>query len=32
MFQSEFLGVGFLFILLSQAFEDRHFTEREMSF
>jgi hypothetical protein len=32
MFQSEFLGVGFLFILLSQAFKDRHFTEREMSF
>jgi hypothetical protein len=25
MFQSEFSGVGFLFITLSQAFEDRHF-------
>jgi hypothetical protein len=29
MFQSEFSGVGFLFITLSQAFEDRHFTKRE---
>jgi hypothetical protein len=28
-FQSEFSGVGFLFITLSQAFEDRHFTKRE---
>jgi hypothetical protein len=27
MFQSEFSGVGFLFITLSQAFEDRHFTK-----
>ena len=27
--QSEFLGVGFLFMHFSQAFEDRHFTERE---
>ena len=27
--QSEFLGVGFLFMHFSQAFEDRHFTKRE---
>ena len=27
--QSEFLGVGFLFMYFSQAFEDRHFTKRE---
>jgi len=27
--QSEFLGVGFLFMSFSQAFEDRHFTKRE---
>jgi hypothetical protein len=25
--QSEFLGVGFLFMYFSQAFEDRHFTK-----
>ena len=25
-------GVGFVFTLFSQAFEDRHFTEREISF
>jgi hypothetical protein len=31
-FQSEFLEVGFLFMPLSQAFEDGHFTEREVSF
>ncbi len=31
-FQSEFLGVGFLFIHFSQAFEDRHFTKRELLF
>ena len=30
--QSEFLGVGFLFMLFSQAFEDRHFTKRELLF
>src|SRR4029077_20335278 len=29
MFQSEFSGVGFLFMYSSQAFEDRHFTKRE---
>jgi hypothetical protein len=29
--QSEFFGVGFLFMPLSQAFEDRHFREREIS-
>jgi len=29
MFQSEFPRVGFLFIPLSQAFKDRHFTKRE---
>src|SRR6266576_4427153 len=29
--QSEFLGVGFLFMHFSQAFEDRHFREREIS-
>src|SRR4029077_13422212 len=28
--QSEFLGVGLLFMSFSQAFEDRHFTQREM--
>src|SRR4029077_2553632 len=27
MFQSEFSGVGFLFMYSSQAFEDRHFTK-----
>ena len=27
--QSEFLGLGFLFMHFSQAFEDRHFTKRE---
>jgi hypothetical protein len=32
MFQPEFSGVGFLFITLSQAFEDRHFTRREITF
>jgi hypothetical protein len=32
MFQSEFSGVGFLFMPLSQAFEDRHFTKRELLF
>ena len=26
IFQSEFVGVGFLFMLFSQAFENRHFT------
>jgi hypothetical protein len=29
MFQSELSEVGFLFMQLSQAFEDRHFTKRE---
>ncbi len=29
--QSEFLGVGFLFMHFSQVFEDRHFREREIS-
>jgi hypothetical protein len=29
MFQSEFSGVGFLFITLSQVFEDQHFTKRQ---
>jgi hypothetical protein len=28
--QSEFLGVGFLFMYSSQAFEDRHFTKHEL--
>jgi hypothetical protein len=28
--QSEFLGAGFLFMHFSQAFEDRHFREREL--
>ena len=28
-FQSGFSGVGFLFMSLSQAFEDRHFRKRE---
>ena len=32
IFHSEFLGVGFLFMLLSQAFEDRHFRKGEISF
>src|SRR5258705_6870223 len=32
IFQSEFLRVRFLFMLLSQAFEDRHFRKREISF
>src|SRR6266550_4573047 len=32
MFQSEFLGVGFLFMHFSQAFEDRHFRNREIRF
>jgi hypothetical protein len=32
MFQSEFLGVGFLFMCSSQAFEDRHFRKRELLF
>ena len=27
-----FSGVGFLFMHFSQAFEDRHFTEREIFF
>jgi hypothetical protein len=31
-FHSGFLGVGFLFMLLSQAFEDRHFAKREITF
>jgi hypothetical protein len=31
-FHSGFLGVGFLFMLFSQAFEDRHFTKRELLF
>ena len=31
-FQSGFSGVGFLFMPLSQAFEDRHFTKRELLF
>jgi hypothetical protein len=30
--QSEFLGVGFLFMYSSQAFEDRHFRKRELLF
>jgi hypothetical protein len=30
MFQSEFLGVGFLFMSFSQAFEDRHFRKFEI--
>src|SRR5258705_9332106 len=30
MFQSEFLGVGFLFMHFSQAFEDRHFRKFEI--
>ena len=30
MFQSEFSGVGFLFMPLSQAFEDRHFRKFEI--
>jgi hypothetical protein len=29
-FQSGFSGVGFLFMPLSQAFEDRHFTKPKM--
>jgi hypothetical protein len=28
--QPNFLAVGFVFTLCSQAFEDRHFTEREV--
>ena len=32
MFQSEFSGVGFLFILFSQAPERRNFTQREIAF
>src|SRR6266481_2927749 len=32
MFQPEFSGVGSLFMPLSQAFEDRCFTKRELSF
>src|SRR6266550_387756 len=32
IFQSGTLTVEFVFTLLSQAFEDRHFTEREISF
>ena len=31
MFQPEFSGVGFLFMPLSQAFEDRHFSKFEIS-
>src|SRR4030095_3140758 len=31
-FQPGFSGVGFLFIPFSQAFEDRHFTKRELLF
>jgi len=31
-FQSGFSGVGFLFMYSSQAFEDRHFTKRELLF
>ena len=31
MFQAEFSGVGFLFMHFSQAFEDGHFTKREIS-
>jgi len=30
MFQSEFLGVGFLFMLFSQSFEDQHFRKFEI--
>jgi hypothetical protein len=30
--QPDSLAVGFVFTLFSQAFEDRHFTEREISF
>ncbi len=30
IFESEFLGVGFLFMLFSQAFEDRHFRKFEI--
>src|SRR5580765_125699 len=32
IFQSEFLRVACFFMLLSQAFEGRHFTKREISF
>src|SRR5262249_51049708 len=32
MFQSEFSGVGLLFMLFSQASEDRHFRKCEVSF
>src|SRR5437773_1948072 len=32
MFQSEFSGVGFVFMPLSQAFKDRNFTKHEASF
>ena len=31
-FQPEPWALGFVFTLFSQAFEDRHFTEREISF
>ncbi len=31
-FQPDSLAVGFVFMLFSQAFEDRHFTEHEISF
>jgi hypothetical protein len=30
--QPESWALGFVFMLFSQAFEDRHFTEREISF
>jgi hypothetical protein len=32
MFQPESCAIRFVFTLFSQAFEDRHFTEREISF
>jgi hypothetical protein len=31
-FQPDFLAIGFVFMLFSQAFEDRHFRKREVSF
>jgi hypothetical protein len=31
-FQPDSSAVGLVFMLLSQAFEDRHFTKREISF
>jgi hypothetical protein len=32
MFQSEFSGIGFLFMLIPQAAQHRYFTKREISF